>query len=51
MGVLHFQFCHYFVRLREGTPPEHYYPPDPSGKEMIKEYIKEQRRRKIIDSL
>ena len=51
MGTLHFNFCHLFIRLREGTPPEHYYPPEPSGNQKMEEYIKEQRSRKILESL
>lgn len=50
-GIMCFQFCHYFVRLREGTPPKHYYPPEPTGNQKLEEYIAQQRRRKILDSL
>ncbi|XP_070198186.1 large ribosomal subunit protein uL22m-like isoform X2 [Littorina saxatilis] len=50
-GIVHYRYVHYFVRLREGKPPKHYYPPPPTGHDKMEEYIREQRQRRIISSL
>lgn len=50
-GEVRFMFCNYYVRLREGTPPKHYYPPPPTGLQKMEEYIKLQRERRIKESL
>ncbi|KAL5011383.1 hypothetical protein ScPMuIL_009934 [Solemya velum] len=50
-GVVHYRYCHYFVRLMEGLPPAHYYPLPQTGYEKIDEYITEQRARRIIRAL
>ncbi|XP_064609082.1 large ribosomal subunit protein uL22m-like [Liolophura sinensis] len=50
-GTIHYRYCNYFVRLREGTPPKHYYPPPLTGYEQMEEYLKEQRARRILYSL
>lgn len=47
-GIIHYRYSNYFVRLREGRPPKHYYPPEKTGHEMMEEYLKDQRARKII---
>jgi large subunit ribosomal protein L22 len=41
----------YCVRLREGQPPKEYYAKDPPGNVKLEEYIREQRKRRIIHSL
>ncbi|KAJ8297765.1 hypothetical protein KUTeg_024296 [Tegillarca granosa] len=46
-GIIHYRYSHYFVRLREGTPPKDYYPRRPTGYEKMEDYIKEQRSRRI----
>lgn len=50
-GEVRFMFCNYYVRLREGKPPKYYYPPEPTGFQKMEEYIKEQRMRRINESL
>jgi len=50
-GTIHYRYTHYFVRLREGRPPQHYYPPRPNGNEMMQEYLEFLRGRRIFHSL
>ena len=50
-GIISYRYCNYFVRVREGHPPKHYYPPPQTGNEKLEEYIHEQRSRRIISSL
>lgn len=50
-GIIHYRYCHYFVRLREGQPPKYYYAAPLTGHEKMESYIKEQRKRKIINAL
>jgi len=50
-GVIHYRYTHYFVRLREGQPPKHYFPPRPTGNEMLQEYLERLRQRRIMSSL
>jgi len=50
-GIIHYRYTHYFVRLREGRPPEHYHPPRPTGNEMLQEYLERLRQRRIYHSL
>jgi len=50
-GVIHYRHTHFFIRLREGKPPKHYYPPPETGYEKMENYIKTQRNRRIILSL
>ncbi|GAB6025906.1 54S ribosomal protein L22, mitochondrial [Chamberlinius hualienensis] len=49
--VIHYRYSHYLVRLEEGKPPKHYYPPEPTAEEKLKAYFEKFRRRKIISSL
>lgn len=44
-------YCHYFVRLSEGKPPEQYYPNEKTGYEKMEEYIRGQRARRVTWSL
>lgn len=46
-GILQYRYTNYFLRLREGKPPKHYYPPEKTGNELMKEYIRKQRERMI----
>ncbi|XP_005111523.1 39S ribosomal protein L22, mitochondrial [Aplysia californica] len=46
-GIIHYRYSNFFVRLREGRPPQHYYTPDKTGNQKLEEYIKEQRARRI----
>jgi len=50
-GIIHHRYVNYFVRLREGQPPKHYYPAPPTGYEKMEQYIKDKRDRKILLSL
>jgi len=50
-GTIHYRYTHYFVRLREGRPPQHYFPPRPDGNEMLQEYLERLRQRRIYQSL
>ncbi|XP_066993011.2 large ribosomal subunit protein uL22m isoform X2 [Anabrus simplex] len=52
-GVVEYFHCHYFVRLEEGSPPEHYYyyKRPLSGPEMLDKWLTEMRHRKIRCSL
>ncbi|GAB1598297.1 39S ribosomal protein L22, mitochondrial-like [Argonauta hians] len=50
-GTVHYRYCNFFVRLREGPPPEHYYPPPETGYEKLQGYLANQRSRTIQFSL
>ncbi|XP_050417655.2 39S ribosomal protein L22, mitochondrial [Patella vulgata] len=50
-GIVHYRYSHYFVRLREGKPPKHYYPPPLTGHEKMEEYIRDMRARRIAFGL
>lgn len=50
-GLIEYRYTHYFLRLREGRPPKHYYPPRPTGNEMVEEYLRRLRERRIIGAL
>lgn len=43
--------CHYFVRLEEGSPPEHYYEPNPDGPTLLQRWIDERRAQRIYGTL
>ncbi|XP_012255938.2 39S ribosomal protein L22, mitochondrial [Athalia rosae] len=52
IGEVRHTYCHYFVRLEEGSPPANYYLPAPKNKqEMLDDWLAEMRKRKIISSL
>ncbi|XP_035207189.1 39S ribosomal protein L22, mitochondrial-like isoform X2 [Stegodyphus dumicola] len=50
-GIIHYRYCHYFVRLVEGPPPKHYYTPELTGNEKLEEYFAELRARRIHRTL
>lgn len=51
-GKVEYKFCHYFVRLEEGNPPENYYLPHPLTPErQLDKWIADMRKRKVINSL
>jgi len=51
-GVIHYRYCHYFVRLEEGQPPKHYYLPHPkSGEELLEDWLRNMHMRKVPNSL
>ena len=49
--VIRYRYCNYFVRLREGSPPEHYYAPPDTGNEKMEKYVTRLRERHIRDAL
>ncbi|KAG5678755.1 hypothetical protein PVAND_008400 [Polypedilum vanderplanki] len=52
MGRVEYKHCHYFVKLEEGTPPEHYYLPYPKTPEQqLDDWMSQMRKRKITNSL
>lgn len=51
-GEIRYGYVHYFVRLEEGKPPEHYYLPVPRDKEqLLNDWKEKMRKRKIYNSL
>jgi large subunit ribosomal protein L22 len=51
-GHVEYKHSHYFVKLEEGTPPEHYRLPHPlTPEEHIDKWVDQMRRRKITSSL
>ncbi|KAK3719794.1 hypothetical protein RRG08_040096 [Elysia crispata] len=47
-GMIHYRYTNYFVRLREGRPPKDYYPPEKTGHDLMADFIKKQRARRIM---
>jgi len=52
MGIIHYRYMHYLLRLEEGAPPAQYYtdaplPPD----QMLKQWLDQRRERTIVHSL
>lgn len=50
-SLVRYRYSHYFLRLREGKPPKHYYPPPETGYDKMENYIKKQRQRRVILAL
>ena len=51
-GTVHYRYCHYFVCLREGPPPEQYYTPwKETGNEKMEGYLQKLRKRRVWGSL
>ncbi|BFZ24231.1 hypothetical protein BsWGS_27270 [Bradybaena similaris] len=50
-GIIHYRYCNYFVRLREGKPPEHYYPPEKTGNDLMADYIRKHREKRVVFGL
>lgn len=51
MGEVRYRYCHYFVRLEEGKPPEDYYKRNPlTPPQQLEKWIEQMRKRKIINS-
>lgn len=48
-GTVRYRYCHYFVTLEEGEPPEHYYPHTRhlTGPEMLQQWMEDLRKRNI----
>lgn len=51
LGVVHYRYSHFFVCLREGTPPKHYYEPPESGHKKLADHIQHLRQRTVIRAL
>ncbi|XP_055894403.1 39S ribosomal protein L22, mitochondrial-like isoform X2 [Biomphalaria glabrata] len=50
-GIIQYRYTNFFVRLREGKPPKHYYPPEMTGNELMERYIQKQRERRLLYGL
>lgn len=50
-GIVRYQHCHYFVRLEEGSPPDHYYQTPKTPQEQLNDWLEGMRKRKIVNSL
>ncbi|XP_017869763.1 PREDICTED: 39S ribosomal protein L22, mitochondrial [Drosophila arizonae] len=51
-GRVEYKHCHYFLRLEEGEPPQHYYLPEPQTPEQqLEQWLEQMRSRKVINSL
>ena len=50
-AIIHYRYTHYFLCLREGPPPQHYYQPRESGNELMTDYVQNLRNRRIISGL
>lgn len=47
-GKVEYFHCHYFVRLEEGVPPEHYYTVPKQPHEQLEDWVKHMRDRKSV---
>lgn len=50
-GIVNYRYSHFFICLREGSPPVHYYPPPETGHQKLEQHIKSLRDRTIIRAL
>lgn len=51
-GRVEYKHVHYFCRLEEGSPPEHFYLPHPQTPEdQLDNWLQEMRNRKVINTL
>ncbi|XP_016923826.2 large ribosomal subunit protein uL22m [Drosophila suzukii] len=50
-GKVEYKHCHYFVRLEEGEPPQHYYQEPQTPEQQYEHWLEQMRSRKIINSL
>ncbi|XP_037070263.1 39S ribosomal protein L22, mitochondrial-like [Pollicipes pollicipes] len=52
VGVVHYRYTHYFLRLEEGAPPEQYYTDAPlPPEEMLRQWLEQRRSKTIVHSL
>lgn len=51
MGVVQYKYCHYFLRLEEGTPPKDYYNRIVTPEQQLNQWLEEKRQRRIYNSL
>lgn len=50
-GIVEYKYCHYYVRLEEGTPPADYYGKNVTPSEQLQKYMEQMRCRKVPNSL
>lgn len=50
-GIIHYRYCHYFVRLEEGKPPKDYYGTKVTPEQQLEKWLEQKRARKITNSL
>ncbi|XP_016984422.1 39S ribosomal protein L22, mitochondrial [Drosophila rhopaloa] len=50
-GQVEYKHCHYFVRLEEGEPPQHYYQEPQTPEQQYEHWLEQMRSRKITNSL
>ncbi|XP_016950447.1 39S ribosomal protein L22, mitochondrial [Drosophila biarmipes] len=50
-GKVEYKHCHYFVRLEEGEPPQHYYQEPQTPEQQYEHWLEQMRSRKVINSL
>lgn len=48
MGIIRYRHSHYFVRLVEGPPPDHYYDAPKSAVQKLQDYVQTLRDRRIM---
>lgn len=52
LGMVHYRYCNFYIRLEEGAPPADYYRKgDRSGPALLEKWLDEMRSRKIVNSL
>ncbi|XP_057665289.1 39S ribosomal protein L22, mitochondrial [Diorhabda carinulata] len=51
VGKVEYFHCHYFVKLEEGKPPEHFPTSPKKPPEQLADWLEQMRKRKIINSL
>lgn len=50
-GIVHYRYCHYFVRLEEGKPPKDYYNNIVTPEQQLTKWLDDRRKKKIFNSL
>ncbi|EEC01253.1 ribosomal protein L22, putative [Ixodes scapularis] len=51
MGMIRYQYSHFFVRLVEGAPPKHYYGAPKTAEQKLEEYVQTLRDRRITHGI
>jgi len=51
IGLVEYFHTHYYVRLEEGTPPQHYYDPAPDGPTLLQRWIQDRREERVFGSV
>jgi len=50
VGLVEYFHSHYFVRLEEGPPPEHYFAPKSDGPTLLQQWIDDRRNQRVYGS-